>query len=124
MRFKAVGIVLLSAMALFTAFYWITDPARRETAYETQFEELVAYGEEMFAPDNIIYPVALSEAGFEPATIEIEVNAVIEFSNTLGSDIALRATGPNPFELAVRAGAKATSPLFAADGLTQVTGEG
>lgn len=50
MRFKTLGIVLLSAMALFTAFYWITDPLRRNTAYEDQFKELVAYGQEMFGP--------------------------------------------------------------------------
>ncbi len=50
MRFKTLGIVLLSAMALFTAFYWITDPARRNTAYDDQFTELVAYGKEMFGP--------------------------------------------------------------------------
>lgn len=50
MRIKTLGIVLMSAMALFTAFYWVTDPARRESAYETQNKELVAYGEEMFGP--------------------------------------------------------------------------
>ena len=50
MRIKTLGIVLMSAMALFTAFYWVTDPARRETTYEKQLEELVAYGEEMFGP--------------------------------------------------------------------------
>ncbi len=50
MRIKTLGIVLMSAMALFTAFYWVTDPARRESAYENQVKELVAYGEEMFGP--------------------------------------------------------------------------
>ena len=50
MRFKTLGIVLISAMALFTAFYWLTDPARRQTAYDDQFAELVAYGKEMFGP--------------------------------------------------------------------------
>ena len=50
MRIKTLGIVLMSAMALFTAFYWVTDPARRETAYQTQIEELVAYGQQMFGP--------------------------------------------------------------------------
>jgi mono/diheme cytochrome c family protein len=50
MRFKTLGIVLLSAMALFTAFYWITDPGRRNTAYDDQFKALVAYGQEMFGP--------------------------------------------------------------------------
>ena len=50
MRIKTLGIVLMSAMGLFTAFYWVTDPARRETAYKTQIEELVAYGQQMFGP--------------------------------------------------------------------------
>ena len=48
MRIKTLGIVLISALSLFTAFYWLTDPARREGAYKTQLEELVAYGQEMF----------------------------------------------------------------------------
>lgn len=48
MRIKTLGIVLISALSLFTAFYWLTDPARREDAYKTQNEELVAYGLEMF----------------------------------------------------------------------------
>jgi mono/diheme cytochrome c family protein len=55
MRIKALGIVLISALSLFTAFYWVTDPARREHEYEAQTEELVAYGQEMFGdvtPEN------------------------------------------------------------------------
>jgi mono/diheme cytochrome c family protein len=50
MRIKTLGIVLISALSLFTAFYWLTDPARRESEYQTQIKELVAYGEEMFGP--------------------------------------------------------------------------
>ena len=124
MRFKTLGIVLISAMALFTAFYWITDPARRDTAYKDQFTELVAYGGEMFAPDKIIYPVAISAAGFDPATISVEVNAAIEFTSTLDSDVTVRATGSNVFEVELKPGKKATTPLFAVGGLTQLTGEG
>ncbi|MEP7041239.1 MAG: c-type cytochrome [Chloroflexota bacterium] len=48
MRIKTLGIVLISALSLFTAFYWLTDPARREDAYKSQNKELVAYGLEMF----------------------------------------------------------------------------
>jgi mono/diheme cytochrome c family protein len=48
MRIKTLGVVLISAMALFTAFYWLTDPARREHEYVAQNEELVAYGQVMF----------------------------------------------------------------------------
>src|ERR1700693_551265 len=50
MRIKTLGIVLMSAMSLFTAFYWVTDPARREGAYQTQIAALVAYGQQMFGP--------------------------------------------------------------------------
>jgi mono/diheme cytochrome c family protein len=52
MRIKTLGIVLISALSLFTAFYWLTDPARRENEYQTQIKELVAYGEEMFGPNT------------------------------------------------------------------------
>jgi mono/diheme cytochrome c family protein len=50
MRIKTLGIVLISALSLFTAFYWVTDPARREHEYQNQNTELVAYGKEMFGP--------------------------------------------------------------------------
>jgi len=55
MRIKTLGIVLISALSLFTAFYWLTDPARREGEYKAQNAELVAYGKEMFGdvtPEN------------------------------------------------------------------------
>lgn len=123
MRFKTLGIVMVSAMALFTAFYWITDPARRDTRYEDQFAELLAYGEEIFAPDNLIYDVTVSAAGFDPATITIEVNATIQFVSTLGSEITVRGAGAHAFELPVKAGAKVTSK-FSSDGVTRVTADG
>lgn len=123
MRFKTLGIVLVSAMALFTAFYWITDPARRDTRYEDQFADLLTYGEDMFAPDNIIYDVTVSESGFDPATIQIEVNATIQFVSALGSDITVRGTGAHVFELPLQAGLKATT-RFLSDGVTQVTADG
>jgi hypothetical protein len=56
MRIKTLGIVLISALSLFTAFYWLTDPARREDAFDTQVEELLAYGEEVFKPEDIAFP--------------------------------------------------------------------
>lgn len=52
MRIKTLAAVLITAMALFTAFYWLTDTARRENEYRTQLSELVAYGEEMFGPNT------------------------------------------------------------------------
>lgn len=63
MRIKALAIVLMSAMALFTAFYWITDPARREEAYKTQLEELVAYGTEVFKAADPAFPDRAGCAG-------------------------------------------------------------
>ena len=56
MRIKTVGIVLISALSLFTAFYWLTDPARRQDAFDTQGEELLAYGEEVFKPTDVDFP--------------------------------------------------------------------
>lgn len=56
MRIKTVAIVLISAMSLFTAFYWLTDSARREAAFQTQIKELLAYGEEIFKPADIQFP--------------------------------------------------------------------
>jgi mono/diheme cytochrome c family protein len=50
MRAKTLGIFLLIGFALFTAVYWITDTTRRDTAYATQQEELLAYGHELFGP--------------------------------------------------------------------------
>jgi mono/diheme cytochrome c family protein len=48
MRAKTLGIFLLIGFALFTAVYWLTDQTRRDTAFETQQEELLAYGKELF----------------------------------------------------------------------------
>jgi cytochrome c553 len=56
MRIKTLAVVLISAMSLFTAFYWITDPARREAAYQTQIKELLAYGAEVFMPADPQFP--------------------------------------------------------------------
>ena len=36
MRAKTLGIFLLIGFALFTAVYWVTDPTRRDAAFETQ----------------------------------------------------------------------------------------
>lgn len=63
MRIKTLGVVLISALSLFTAFYWLTDPARREDTYQTQINELVAYGEEVFKPDDPAFPDRAGCAG-------------------------------------------------------------
>jgi mono/diheme cytochrome c family protein len=56
MRIKTLAAVLITAMALFTAFYWLTDSSRREDAYTTQISELVAYGEEVFKVSDPQFP--------------------------------------------------------------------
>ena len=63
MRIKTLGIVLISALSLFTAFYWLTDRARREDAYQTQINELLAYAEEVFKPDDRAFPDRAGCAG-------------------------------------------------------------
>jgi mono/diheme cytochrome c family protein len=63
MRIKTLGIVLISALSLFTAFYWLTDAARREDAYQTQIKELVAYGTEVFKAADPAFPDRAGCAG-------------------------------------------------------------
>jgi mono/diheme cytochrome c family protein len=48
MRIKTLAVVIIGAMALFTAFYWVTDGARRDATYAAQIKNLVAYGQELF----------------------------------------------------------------------------
>ena len=50
MRIKTLAVVLIGAMALFTAFYWLTDAARRDATYKAQIQDLVAYGQQLFGP--------------------------------------------------------------------------
>jgi mono/diheme cytochrome c family protein len=50
MRAKTLGIFLLIGFALFTAVYWLTDTTRRDAAFVTQNDELLAYGHELFGP--------------------------------------------------------------------------
>ena len=123
MRFKAVAVFLMAGMALFTAFYWLTDGARRESEFQAQQAELIEFGTLYFGPDEIIHTVTVSAAGFEPAVIEIEINASINFTNALGSDITLRGTGSHPFEAEVKAG-KVAKSRFGSDGVTLVTADG
>ena len=63
MRIKTLGIVIITALSLFTAFYWITDPARREDAYKTQNADLVAYGMEVFKLADPQFPDRAGCAG-------------------------------------------------------------
>jgi cytochrome c553 len=56
MRIKTLSVVLIGAMALFTAFYWLTDTSRRDATYNAQLKELIAYGQELFGPPTAANP--------------------------------------------------------------------
>src|ERR671918_117126 len=122
MRIKSLGVFAVTAFALFIVFYWLTDEARREAVFADQQAQLVELGKEYFGPDNILHPVKITDAGFDPATITIEVNASVEFENTLDQDVNLTGIGSHPFTLAVKAGDKAAS-RFQAGGVTTVSGD-
>ena len=51
MRLKALGVILLVAMAGFTVLFWLTDPARRDTIAAEHEEELRQFGEVIFSND-------------------------------------------------------------------------
>ena len=123
MTAKTLGVILVGALAIFTAFYWITDTQRRDARYEDVQAQLLESGREYFAPDNITYEVTVSSDGFEPAEVEIEVNSTIEFTNALGSPVTIRGTGAHPFTISVNADAKGNT-RFQSDGVTTVTADG
>ena len=123
MRIKTLGVFTVMVMALFTALYWLTDAPRRDAEFQAQQSELVELGKQYFAPDNITYTVTLAPSGFTPATVEMEVNATLQFTNTLDRDVTVHGTGAHPFSVVVKAGANATT-RFQNDGVTTVTADG
>jgi mono/diheme cytochrome c family protein len=50
MRLKTLGVILVTATALFTMFYWLTDEMRRDARAADQHEELIHYGMELYGP--------------------------------------------------------------------------
>lgn len=56
MTAKTLGVVLITALAFFTAIYWLTDAERRDTAYEELQAELIEYGEIVFGPPTPEHP--------------------------------------------------------------------
>jgi mono/diheme cytochrome c family protein len=123
MRLKTLGVFTMIALALFTVFYWVTDDARRDAVFQEQQAELVELGKEYFGPDNINHDVNITDAGFDPAAVTIEVNASVQFVNKIDRDVVVRGVGAHPFELAVMAGSSAAS-RFQVEGTTDVTGDG
>ncbi len=52
MRLKTIGVILVSAMAVFTVLYWLTDAPRRTAIAAEQEEELLHFGEIIFSNDS------------------------------------------------------------------------
>src|SRR5688500_14828634 len=51
MRLKTLGVLLVTAMAIFTALYWLTDGMRREAIAVEQDEQLLHFGEVIYSDD-------------------------------------------------------------------------
>jgi len=49
MRLKTLGVIVVTALAIFTVFYWVTDPSRLADRQSEAGKELLAYGERVFA---------------------------------------------------------------------------
>jgi mono/diheme cytochrome c family protein len=56
MTAKTLGVILITALAIFTAAYWITDQDRRDTRYEQLQADLVEYGMTVFGPPTPEHP--------------------------------------------------------------------
>ena len=56
MRIKTLGVFVITALALFTMFYWLTDQSRREAAFSQTQADLLAYAEEVFGPPTTEVP--------------------------------------------------------------------
>ena len=124
MRLKALAVVLMVAFSTFTMFYWITDIGRRDVRTESDVEELLAYGKEVFLPDDTYTVVVdLSSAAFAPASLALHVNASIRFKNTTNAELRVTGTGSDAFELTVEADKSATYKI-AHDGDMTVTAGG
>src|SRR5207249_12123525 len=49
MRLKTLGVIVVTALALFTVFYWVTDPSRLTGRQAQASKDQLAYGERVFA---------------------------------------------------------------------------
>jgi mono/diheme cytochrome c family protein len=56
MRIKTLGVFVVTVLALFTAFYWLTDESRRDERYVQLQTDLVEYGMEVFGPPTVEVP--------------------------------------------------------------------
>ncbi|HYM52724.1 MAG TPA: c-type cytochrome [Candidatus Dormibacteraeota bacterium] len=120
MRLKTLGVFLVTAMAFFTALYWLTDTSRRDAVFATQEEELLAFGEQIFGPDTLFVEVTMTAGAIEPAEVEIPVNGTVRFVNETGQEVEVTGGGAGAFELPVNADADATH-RFTTEGTIPVT---
>jgi mono/diheme cytochrome c family protein len=124
MRLKTLGVFLITAMAFFTALYWLTDASRRDAVYAQQQRELLEFGEQIFGPDTIVVEVTMTSGAVEPAEVEIPVNGTIRFINETGQDQVVSSSGgAGAFSLEVKADANSTRK-FSAEGTFDVTTTG
>jgi len=56
MTAKTLGVILITALAFFTAVYWMTDKDRRDARYEQLQVDLVEYGKTVFGPPTPEHP--------------------------------------------------------------------
>lgn len=56
MTAKTLGVILVAALAIFTAAYWLTDRQRQDARFEELQVELLEYGEIVFGPPTSEQP--------------------------------------------------------------------
>lgn len=56
MTAKTLGVILITALAFFTAIYWMTDADRRDARYNQLQADLVEYGAIVFGPPTPEHP--------------------------------------------------------------------
>jgi mono/diheme cytochrome c family protein len=52
MQLKTLGVIIVTALAVFTVVYWVTDPSRLVSAQAQQQKDLLAYGKRVFANND------------------------------------------------------------------------
>jgi mono/diheme cytochrome c family protein len=120
MRLKTLGVFLLTAMAFFTALYWLTDLSRRDAAYARQQEQLLEFGQQIFGPDTVTVEIHMTAGAMQPAEAKIPVNGTIRFFNDTGQDQVVSGAGKESFQLPIKAKANATHK-YVTDGTFTVT---
>ncbi len=125
MRAKTLGVFLVTAMSFFGVFYWMTEEGRLDADFEAQQAELIARGLEYFAPDTIIYDVIVTPDGFDPAELEMPVNATVRFTNQTGAELTVHVPRGEPEVVPVAAAAESKGQAkLIRDGVFTITASG